>query len=30
MESPVKEDGTCSQYWEVKGEQKKDEDKQDK
>jgi hypothetical protein len=26
MESPVKEDGTCSQYWEVKGERKKDEE----
>lgn len=27
MESPIKEDGTCNQYWEVKGEQKKDEQK---
>jgi hypothetical protein len=28
MHPPVKEDGTCNQYWEVKAEQKRDEDKQ--
>lgn len=35
MDSPIKEDGTCNQYWEVKhltnfskGERKKDEDKE--
>jgi hypothetical protein len=26
MDSPIKEDGTCNQYWEVKAEQKKDEE----
>ena len=30
MESPVKKDGTCNQYWEVKGEHKKDEEQKDR
>jgi hypothetical protein len=29
MEAPVKEDGTCNQYWEVKGEHKTDTKKND-
>ena len=29
MDPPVKEDGTCNQYWEVKAEQKTDRKKDD-
>lgn len=29
MEVPVKEDGTCNHYWEVKGEHKTDTKKND-
>ena len=29
MDSPIKEDGTCNQYWEVKAEQKKDEEQKE-